>query len=126
MTYGWLSSGTDGRHNRQTANDPVGNRVAERETFPALPQSWPGNRISEDAHSFYHHDEYGRLTEKDERRIHPQGSITHHYGYDNQHRLTHYRRMQNGRLLTEGHTPHAGGETAAGRRVGAGTGDAAG
>ena len=34
--------------------------------------------------------------------ISPHGSITHHYGYDNQHRLTHYRRMQNGNMLTEG------------------------
>jgi len=39
-----------------------------------------GQRIrSEDAHCFYHYDRYGRLTEKDERRIHPHGSITHHY-----------------------------------------------
>ena len=84
-----------------TLSDPAGNRVADRKAFPALPQSWPANRISEDAHCFYHYDGHGRLTEKDERRIHPRGSITHHYSYDHQHRLTHYRRMQSGNMLTE-------------------------
>ncbi|MBJ8738439.1 RHS domain-containing protein, partial [Citrobacter amalonaticus] len=39
--------------------------------------------------------------EKDERRIRPHGSVVHHYRYDNQHRLTHYRRMQQGNVLTE-------------------------
>ncbi|WP_196406132.1 RHS domain-containing protein [Citrobacter amalonaticus] len=51
--------------------------------------------------NFYHYDEHGRLTEKDERRIHPHGSLSHHYEYDNQHRLVHYRRMQAGNVLTE-------------------------
>ena len=59
------------------------------------------NRISQDVDNFYHYDEHGRLTEKDERRIHPHGSVVHHYRYDNQHRLTHYRRMQAGNVLTE-------------------------
>ncbi|HCL5926119.1 TPA: RHS repeat protein, partial [Citrobacter amalonaticus] len=36
-----------------------------------------------------------------ERRIHPHGSLSHHYEYDNQHRLVHYRRMQAGNVLTE-------------------------
>ncbi|MEF4663240.1 hypothetical protein U9044_22635, partial [Escherichia coli] len=28
---------------------------------------WPDNRIAEDAHYVYRHDEYGRLTEKTDR-----------------------------------------------------------
>ncbi len=81
--------------------DPAGNRLADRAQYPVLPAAWRDNRISEDEHYFYHHDEYGRLTEKDERRIREGGSHTHHYAYDNQHRLTHWRLMQNGNTLTE-------------------------
>jgi YD repeat-containing protein len=58
-----------------------------------------GNRISEDAEFFYHHDEHGRLTEKDERSIRDGGSHNHHYRYDNQHRLVHYRCEQQGTVL---------------------------
>ena len=66
-----------------------------------LPDHFRDNRISQDVKNFYHYDEHGRLTEKDERRIHPHGSLSHHYEYDNQHRLVHYRRMQAGNVLTE-------------------------
>ncbi|MGY6355030.1 RHS repeat-associated core domain-containing protein, partial [Citrobacter amalonaticus] len=84
-----------------TFTDPAGNRTAERDRYPMLPERFPDNRISQDVENFYHYDEHGRLTEKDERRIHPHGSLSHHYEYDNQHRLTHYRRMQQGNVLTE-------------------------
>ncbi|KKF68324.1 hypothetical protein XU19_17860, partial [Vibrio parahaemolyticus] len=66
-----------------------------------LPDHFRDNRITQDVENFYHYDEHGRLTEKDERRIHPHGSLSHHYEYDNQHRLVHYRRMQAGNVLTE-------------------------
>ncbi|ENA54841.1 RHS Repeat family protein, partial [Escherichia coli 2726950] len=58
------------------------------------------NRIAEDAHYVYRHDEYGRLTEKTGRI--PAGVIrtdderTHHYHYDSQHRLVFYTRIQHG------------------------------
>ncbi|EGT3575814.1 RHS repeat protein, partial [Citrobacter amalonaticus] len=81
--------------------DPAGNRIAERDKYPMLPERFPDNRISQDVENFYHYDEHGRLSEKDERRIHPHGSFVHHYRYDNQHRLTHYHRMQAGNVLTE-------------------------
>lgn len=84
-----------------TLTDPAGNRIAERDKYPMLPEVWRDNRITQDADYFYHHDEHGRLTEKDERHIREGGSYTHHYDYDNQHRLTHYRLMQNGDILTE-------------------------
>ncbi|EAN9129191.1 type IV secretion protein Rhs, partial [Salmonella enterica] len=84
-----------------TFTDPAGNRTAARDKYPVLPESFPDNRISQDVDNVYHYDEHGRLTEKDERRIRPQGSLSHHYGYDNRHRLTHYRQMQQGSVLTE-------------------------
>ncbi|MDO2832586.1 hypothetical protein, partial [Escherichia coli] len=61
------------------------------------------NRIAEDAHYVYRHDEYGRLTEKTDRI--PAGVIrtdderTHHY--DSQHRLVFYTRIQHGEPLVE-------------------------
>ena len=84
-----------------TPTDPAGNRTVARDTVPALPDVWPDNRITEDGDGFYHYDAHGRLTEKDERRLQRDGSITRHFAYDNQHRLTQYRRIQNGRLMTE-------------------------
>ncbi|HEM6699818.1 TPA: RHS repeat protein, partial [Citrobacter amalonaticus] len=81
--------------------DPAGNRTAQRDKYPMLPDHFRDNRITQDVENFYHYDEHGRLTEKDERRIHPHGSLSHHYEYDNQHRLVHYRRMQAGNVLTE-------------------------
>ena len=81
--------------------DPAGNRIADRQQYPTLPARFPDNRVSEDAHGFYHHDEHGRLTEKDERRIRDGGSHSHHYHYDNQHRLAYYRRVQQGQSLLE-------------------------
>ncbi|EGT3575985.1 RHS repeat protein, partial [Citrobacter amalonaticus] len=84
-----------------TFTDPAGNRTAERDKYPMLPERFPDNRISQDVENFYHYDEHGRLTEKNERRIRPHGSVVHHYRYDNQHRLTHYRLMQAGNVLTE-------------------------
>ncbi|HED5887328.1 TPA: RHS repeat protein [Salmonella enterica] len=84
-----------------TFTDPAGNRTAARDKYPVLPESFPDNRINQDVDNVYHYDERGRLTEKDERRIRPQGSLSHHYGYDNRHRLTHYRQMQPGSVLTE-------------------------
>ncbi|ECC8734380.1 hypothetical protein DFR18_001565 [Salmonella bongori] len=62
---------------------------------------WRDNRISKDMAYFYHHDEHGRLTEKDERGIRDGGSHSHHYHYDNQHRLLHYRCVQQGAVLLE-------------------------
>ncbi|ELK4319361.1 RHS repeat protein, partial [Salmonella enterica] len=84
-----------------TFTDPAGNRIAARDKYPMLPESFPDNRISQDVDNVYHYDEHGRLTEKDERRIRPHGSLSHHYRYDNRHRLTHYRQMQQGNVLTE-------------------------
>ncbi|EAZ0163355.1 RHS repeat protein [Salmonella enterica] len=92
------------RHNdllRRHATDPAGNRVADREQYPALPAMWRDNRISEDVAYFYHHDAHGRLTKKDERQIRDGGGYVHHYHYDNQHRLVHYRREQQGITLLE-------------------------
>ncbi|WP_407345590.1 RHS repeat-associated core domain-containing protein [Escherichia coli] len=66
---------------------------------------WPDNRIAEDAHYVYRHDEYCRLTEKTDRI--PAGVIrtdderTHHYHYDSQHRLVFYTRIQHGEPLVE-------------------------
>ena len=63
------------------------------------------NRIAEDAHYVYRHDEYGRLAEKTDRI--PEGVIrmhderTHHYHYDSQHRLVFYTRIQHGEPLVE-------------------------
>ncbi|MCW3802984.1 RHS element core protein [Escherichia albertii] len=66
---------------------------------------WSDNRIAEDAHYVYRHDEYGRLAEKTDRI--PEGVIrmhderTHHYHYDSQHRLVFYTRIQHGEPLVE-------------------------
>ncbi|HFZ1500239.1 TPA: RHS element core protein [Citrobacter freundii] len=84
-----------------TLTDPAGNRIAERDKYPMLPEAWRDNRIAQDADYFYHYDKHGRLTEKDERRVRNGGSYTHHYSYDHQHRLTQYRLIQNGNTLTE-------------------------
>ena len=92
------------RHNdllRRYATDPAGNRITDREQYPALPAIWRDNRISEDVQYFYHHDEHGRLAEKDERRIRDGGSHSHYYHYDNQHRLVHHRCGQQGAALLE-------------------------
>ncbi|WP_171920766.1 RHS element core protein [Salmonella bongori] len=86
---------------RRYATDPAGNRVTDREQYPALPPVWRNNRIGEDVQYFYHHDAHGRLVEKDERRIRDGGSHSHHYHYDNQHRLSHYRCEQQGGTLLE-------------------------
>ncbi|STJ55114.1 RHS protein [Escherichia coli] len=74
------------------ATDPAGNRLPDPELHPDSTLTvWPDNRIAEDAHYVYRHDEYGRLTEKTDRI--PAGVIrtdderTHHYHYDSQHRL---------------------------------------
>ncbi len=73
------------------ATDPAGNRLPDPELHPDSTLTvWPDNRIAEDAHYVYRHDEYGRLTEKTDRI--PAGVIrtdderTHHYHYDSQHR----------------------------------------
>ncbi len=80
--------------------DPAGNRIADRIQYPALPACFPDNRISEDVHWFYHHDEHGRLTQKDGRNIR-DGSHSHHYHYDHRHRLVHHRLMRQGQTLRE-------------------------
>ncbi|EEX9776358.1 RHS repeat protein, partial [Escherichia coli O157] len=79
------------------ATDPAGNRLPDPELHPdSTLTAWPDNRIAEDAHYVYRHDEYGRLTEKTDRI--PAGVIrtdderTHHYHYDSQHRLVFYTR----------------------------------
>ena len=69
--------------------------------YPALPAMWRDNRIGEDVQYFYHHDEHGRLVEKDERQIRDGGGYVHCYHYDNQHRLRHYRCEQQGGTLLE-------------------------
>ncbi|UWM62750.1 RHS element core protein [Enterobacter sp. CP102] len=81
--------------------DPAGNRIADRQQYPALPARFPDNRVGEDMRWFYHHDEHGRLTEKDERGIRDGGSHSYHYYYDNQHRLAHYVCAQQGQSLLE-------------------------
>ncbi|MFH3818249.1 hypothetical protein WAI24_19430, partial [Acinetobacter baumannii] len=88
------------------ATDPAGNRLPDPELHPDSTLTvWPNNRIAEDAHYVYRHDEYGRLTEKTDRI--PAGVIrtdderTHHYHYDSQHRLVFYTRIQHGEPLVE-------------------------
>ncbi|HBA7409948.1 TPA: RHS repeat protein [Escherichia coli] len=88
------------------ATDPAGNRLQDPELHPdSTLTAWPDNRIAEDAHYVYRHDEYGRLTEKTDRI--PAGVIrtdderTHHYHYDSQHRLEFYTRIQHGEPLVE-------------------------
>ena len=95
---GRLFSTTYHDYTQWTPTDPAGNRITSIKGFPEI---WRDNRIAEDAEHLYHYDAHGRLTEKNERRTHQDGSITHHYVYDNQHRLTQYRKMQNDHLLTE-------------------------
>ena len=88
------------------ATDPAGNRLPDPELHPDSTLTvWPDNRIAEDAHYVYRHDEYGRLTEKTDRI--PAGVIrtdderTHHYHYDSQHRLVFYTRIQHGEPQVE-------------------------
>ncbi len=90
----------------QYATDPAGNRLPDPELHPdSTLTAWPDNRIAEDAHYVYRHDEYGRLAEKTDRI--PEGVIrmhderTHHYHYDSQHRLVFYTRIQHGEPLVE-------------------------
>ncbi|WP_162775549.1 DUF6531 domain-containing protein, partial [Escherichia coli] len=50
------------------ATDPAGNRLPDPELHPdSTLTAWPDNRIAEDAHYVYRHDEYGRLAEKTDR-----------------------------------------------------------
>ncbi len=86
------------------ATDPAGNRLPDPELHPdSTLTAWPDNRIAEDAHYVYRHDEYGRLAEKTDRI--PEGVIrmhderTHHY--DSQHRLVFYTRIQHGEPQVE-------------------------
>ncbi|ELO3283722.1 RHS repeat protein, partial [Escherichia coli] len=88
------------------ATDPAGNRLPDPELHPDSTLTvWPDNRIAEDAHYVYRHDEYGRLTEKTDRI--PAGVIrtdderTHHYHYDSQHRLVFHTRIQHGEPQVE-------------------------
>ncbi|MEK8979685.1 RHS element core protein [Escherichia coli] len=88
------------------ATDPAGNRLPDPELHPdSTLTAWPDNRIAEDAHYVYRHDEYGRLAEKTNRI--PEGVIrmhderTHHYHYDSQHRLVFYTRIQHGEPQVE-------------------------
>ncbi|EJI7891386.1 RHS repeat protein [Escherichia coli] len=88
------------------ATDPAGNRLPDPELHPdSTFTAWPDNRIAEDAHYVYRHDEYGRLAEKTDRI--PEGVIrmhderTHHYHYDSQHRLVFYTWIQHGEPQVE-------------------------
>ncbi len=88
------------------ATDPAGNRLPDPELHPdSTLTAWPDNRIAEDAHYVYRHDEYGRLAEKTD--LIPEGVIrmhderTHHYHYDSQHRLVFYTRIQHGEPQVE-------------------------
>ncbi|HGU9749339.1 TPA: RHS repeat-associated core domain-containing protein, partial [Escherichia coli] len=88
------------------ATDPAGNRLPDPELHPdSTLTAWPDNRIAEDAHYVYRHDEYGRLTEKTDRIlagvIRTDDEWTHHYHYDSQHRLVFYTRIQHGEPLVE-------------------------
>ncbi|HDJ2765757.1 TPA: RHS repeat protein, partial [Salmonella bongori] len=96
-----VRAGLSARSSMTSRNGTPPTRVADREQYPALPAMWRDNRISKDMAYFYHHDEHGRLTEKDERGIRDGGSHSHHYHYDNQHRLLHYRCVQQGAVLLE-------------------------
>lgn len=77
--------------------DAAGNRVEEKALREArgLAERFPDNRITEDLHYLYRYDESGSLMEKCTSV--PAGAIrsgnekTHHYRYDSQHRLVHYR-----------------------------------
>ena len=77
--------------------DAAGNRVEEKALRDALrlPESSLDNRIEKDTRYLYRYDASGNLTEKHTHV--PAGAIrsgnekTHHYGYDRQHRLVHYR-----------------------------------
>lgn len=80
------------------ATDPAGNRLADRAQDPALPPVWQDNRIRADGRFFYHHDAHGRRVQKTSRDA--DGTV-HHYGYDSQHRLAHYRCEQQGTVLRE-------------------------
>lgn len=80
------------------ATDPAGNRLADRAQDPALPPVWQDNRIRADGRFFYHHDAHGRRVQKTSRDA--DGNV-HHYGYDSQHRLAHYRCEQQGTVLRE-------------------------
>ncbi|EYW76548.1 type IV secretion protein Rhs [Escherichia coli O157:H7 str. 2011EL-2103] len=85
--------------------DEYGRLAEKTDRIPEGVIRWPDNRIAEDAHYVYRYDEYGRLTEKTDRI--PEGVIrmhderTHHYHYDNQHRLVFYTRIQYGEPLVE-------------------------
>ncbi|ENK6898861.1 RHS repeat protein, partial [Escherichia albertii] len=88
------------------ATDLAGNRLPDPELHPdSTLTAWPDNRITEDAHYLYRYDRYGRLTEKTD--LIPEGVIrmdderTHHYHYDNQHRLVFYTRIQHGEPQVE-------------------------
>lgn len=101
------------------ATDPAGNRLSDPEYYPESASTvWADNRITEDAQYRYRYDKYGRLTEKTDRI--PEGVIrmyderTHRYGYDNQHRLVHYVRVQHGETQAEGRYIY----DPSGRRVG--------
>lgn len=77
--------------------DAAGNRLEDKTYREAsgLAESSPDNRIAEDSRYVYRYDASGSLTEKYSRV--PVGAIrsgnekTHHYRYDSQHRLVHYR-----------------------------------
>jgi len=77
--------------------DAAGNRVEEKALREVLrlPESSPDNRIAKDTLYLYRYDASGNLTEKHTHV--PAGAIrsgnekTHHYSYDRQHRLVHYR-----------------------------------
>ncbi|MEZ2603754.1 RHS repeat-associated core domain-containing protein, partial [Kluyvera intermedia] len=77
--------------------DAAGNRVEEKALREVLrlPELSPDNRIAKDTLYLYRYDASGNLIEKSTHV--PAGAIrsgnekTHHYSYDRQHRLVHYR-----------------------------------
>ena len=51
------------------ATDPAGNRLPDPELHPdSTLTAWPDNRIAEDAHYVYRHDEYGRRRRTSSRK----------------------------------------------------------
>ncbi len=98
------------KQRESSLSSPAGPRSASSsqvfpDTLPAGTEYGADNRIAEDAHYVYRHDEYGRLAEKTDRI--PEGVIrmhderTHHYHYDSQHRLVFYTRIQHGEPQVE-------------------------
>ena len=90
--------------------DPAGNRMTNLEIDPGHSlTSWPNNRIAQNAHYLYHHDNHGRLTRQEINlppgAVHMSGELIRHYRYDHQHRLVAYacEQIWSHRRISESH-----------------------